>query len=174
VPITPDTKDWTWVLDRPCPQCGFDASGYDPSSVSAALRENAAAWAAVLARPDVRVRPSEDRWSPLEYACHVRDVFRLFERRLALMLEEDDPVFANWDQDETALADRYDLQDPVAVGKGLASAAATYAARLDTVRGDQWDRPGTRSNGSRFSVATLALYALHDPIHHLWDVTTGP
>ena len=25
-PITPDTKDWTWVLDRPCPECGYDAS----------------------------------------------------------------------------------------------------------------------------------------------------
>ncbi len=24
--ITPDTKDWTWVLERPCPDCGFVAS----------------------------------------------------------------------------------------------------------------------------------------------------
>src|SRR4051794_791858 len=23
-PVEPDTKDWTWVLDRPCPECGFD------------------------------------------------------------------------------------------------------------------------------------------------------
>lgn len=23
--IEPDTKDWTWVLDRPCPECGFEA-----------------------------------------------------------------------------------------------------------------------------------------------------
>ncbi len=22
--IVPDTKDWTWVLERTCPQCGFD------------------------------------------------------------------------------------------------------------------------------------------------------
>lgn len=22
--ITAETKDWTWVLDRPCPDCGFD------------------------------------------------------------------------------------------------------------------------------------------------------
>ena len=26
MPIEPDTKDWTWVLERPCPECGFDAS----------------------------------------------------------------------------------------------------------------------------------------------------
>jgi hypothetical protein len=24
VTIIPDTKDWTWVLDRPCPECGLD------------------------------------------------------------------------------------------------------------------------------------------------------
>ena len=24
--IEPDTKDWTWVLERPCPECGFDAA----------------------------------------------------------------------------------------------------------------------------------------------------
>ena len=21
-----DTKDWTWVLERPCPDCSFDAA----------------------------------------------------------------------------------------------------------------------------------------------------
>jgi len=24
MPIMPDTKDWTWVLRRACPECGFD------------------------------------------------------------------------------------------------------------------------------------------------------
>ena len=23
MPIEPDTKDWTWVLDRRCEECGF-------------------------------------------------------------------------------------------------------------------------------------------------------
>jgi hypothetical protein len=35
-------------------------------------------------------------WSTLEYACHVRDVFRLYDRRLALMLDEDDATFARY------------------------------------------------------------------------------
>jgi hypothetical protein len=33
-------------------------------------------------------RPSDDRWSALEYACHVRDVFRLYDERLEMMLTE--------------------------------------------------------------------------------------
>ena len=26
--IQPDDKDWTWVLDRRCPECGLDVSDY--------------------------------------------------------------------------------------------------------------------------------------------------
>ena len=61
----------------------------------------------------------------------MRDVFRLFDRRLHLMLDEDDPTFANWDQDETAVADRYGEQDPATVvGDQLVAAAEAMARRL--------------------------------------------
>jgi len=71
------------------------------------LRDIAAAWVAVLEQPDnVRKRPSPRAWSPLEYACHVRDVFRLYDQRLQRMLLEDAPLFPNWDQDATAIAER--------------------------------------------------------------------
>ena len=39
--------------------------------------------------------------------------------------------------------------------------------------GDQWQRPGGRSDGARFTVGTLARYLLHDPVHHVWDVERG-
>jgi hypothetical protein len=29
---------------------------------------------------------------------------------------------------------------------------------------------GLRSDGSEFTVLTLGQYALHDLVHHLWDV----
>src|ERR1700753_162927 len=102
--ITPDTKDWTWVLQRPCPECGLVAAEVPPTAVAGLLRGAAADWAAELARPGVRDRPRPDRWSALEYGCHVRDVFRTFDYRLGLMLTEDDPLYPNWDQDETAVA----------------------------------------------------------------------
>ena len=37
-PIEPDAKDWTWVLDRPCPECGFDARAFPREEVGAMLR----------------------------------------------------------------------------------------------------------------------------------------
>jgi hypothetical protein len=173
VPIVPDDKDWTWVLERPCPECGFDAATVPPQSVAALLRANAAAWERVLQQPDevVRQRPAEDRWSPLEYACHVRDVCRLYDERLVLMLREDDPLYPNWDQDVTAVVERYSEQDPATVAVQLRSAASALADGFDAVQGAQWLRPGRRSDGARFSIAGFSRYLLHDPVHHLYDVT---
>ena len=73
--------------------------------------------------PAVTARPQPAVWSPLEYGAHVRDVFRLFDQRLLLMLTEDDPRFANWDQDETAIRERYAEQDPEVVADELEAAA---------------------------------------------------
>ncbi len=128
----------------------------------------------MLARDDAAVRPRPDVWSATEYACHVRDVHRLYTQRLALMLAEDDPRFANWDQDETAVRDRYDLQDPAAVAVGLAAASEEMATAYDGIRGDQWTRTGVRGDGAHFTVDSFARYFLHDVEHHLWDVTGRP
>jgi hypothetical protein len=170
MPITPDTKDWTWVLERPCAECGFSAAGLDYDAIPALVRQNATAWPAVLARSDVAVRPDEDTWSALEYAAHVRDVFRIFRIRLNLILTEDDPLFANWDQDATAVAERYNDQDPVVVAADLTAAAASVADAFAAVPPAGRDRTGRRSDGARFTVTTLAQYFVHDPTHHLHDV----
>ena len=119
-------------------------------------------------------RPSDDRWSPLEYGCHVRDVYRLYRYRLQLMLDEDDPTYPNWDQDQTAIDDRYAEQDPAVVVTELRDAAESLSAGFDSVTGDAWHRTGTRGDGAHFTVETFARYFVHDPIHHLYDVTGIP
>jgi hypothetical protein len=168
--IEPDTKDWTWVLERPCPECGLDASAVTPGSLADAFAATAARWAAALADEDAAVRPADNVWSPLEYACHVRDVHRVFGERLHRMLTEDDPLFDNWDQDAAAVQDRYDEQDPAVVSEEVARETRAVAERYAAVSGADWDRPGRRSNGSVFTVATLGRYHLHDVVHHLHDV----
>ena len=109
-------------------------------------------------------------WSASEYGCHVRDVLRLFRERLNLMLTEDDPVFANWDQDATAVADDYFHQQPADVLAAIERELPLTAEAFDGVQGDQWLRPGRRSNGSVFTVGTFAVYFLHDILHHVHDV----
>jgi hypothetical protein len=175
--IVPDGKDWTWVLERVCPECGFDAATVPAVEVTGLVLRVGAVWRRLLAeRPiaELRRRPSADRWSPLEYACHVRDVLRLFDERLVLMLTQDHPHYPNWDQDATAVAERYNEQDPAQVATDLATAAARIATRFATVTGDQWHRTGERSDGARFTVDSFARYFLHDPVHHLHDVDGLP
>ena len=168
--IEPDTKDWTWVLERPCPECGFDASEVRRDDVAGRMRANADAWVGVLDDPDAAVRPAPHIWSVLEYACHVRDVHRVFGERLRMMLAVDYPLFEDWDQDVAAVAGAYGDQDASVVAQELSSAAERVATTYSGVEGAQWDRQGRRSNGSEFTIETIARYHLHDVEHHLRDV----
>lgn len=163
--IAPDTKDWTWVLDETCPECGFDSTAVAFGDVAPAVRANAALWPVVLAGPGATSRPDDGTWSPTEYAAHVRDVHRIFEHRVRLMLAEDGPSFANWDQDVTAVEERYDLADPAEVAPALVAAAESVAAVYDGVPTDALDRTGFRSNGSAFTTSstTPGTYADSSP-----------
>jgi hypothetical protein len=172
--IPRETKDWTFVLERPCPECGLDVRSIPPETVAVRLREVAAGWRGVLTGPgQLGIRPAPTVWAPVEYACHVRDVCRIFHSRLQLMLTEDDPLFPNWDQDQAAEDGRYLAQEPRQVASELGAAAEVLAAAFDQVAGAQWDRTGTRSDGAHFTVRSFARYLLHDVAHHLYDVT-GP
>ncbi|MFG2693794.1 DinB family protein [Kitasatospora sp. NPDC048407] len=171
--MIPDTKDWTWVLERPCAECGLDTSAVGFEQVPGMIRANAAAWTELLAGDPavLRERPRAEVWSVLEYACHVRDVFRLFDVRLKLMLAEDDPLFANWDHDATAVEERYGEQEAAVVSEELADGAEQLARSFETVPDAARARTGLRSDGARFTVESFARYLIHDPVHHRYDVT---
>ncbi|MGZ4713493.1 MAG: DinB family protein [Acidimicrobiia bacterium] len=172
--IEPDAKDWTWVVERPCPECGFDAAAHDPRATSTRIREVAASFRAALEAPDAVQRFRPDRWSLLEYGCHVRDVLVIYRGRLGRMLTEDDPMYENWDQDATAREADYSAQDPATVATELENAAGALAADFDGVGAGAWSRPGRRSDGATFTVATFSQYLVHDLVHHVWDVAAAP
>jgi hypothetical protein len=166
--IVPDDKDWTWVIDRPCAECGYDSATVDRTQIAAMIRANAGTWTKILALGDVvHRRPRPHHWSPLEYACHVRDVFRIYDHRLTRMLTEDDPTYLNWDQDATAVDERYREQDPAIVATELSDAAEQLATRFDHVQGEQWLRTGNRSDGAHFTIDTFSRYLVHDVVHHV-------
>jgi hypothetical protein len=168
--IEPDDKDWTWVLARPCPECGYDAAAVAPTEVADRIRRDADEWIRRLADPDAATRRRPAVWSVLEYGCHVRDVHRIFDERVRSMLTQHEPLFANWDQDRTAVEDDYASQNPGVVAGQLFDAAVTVADTYASVPEHGWPRRGLRSNGSEFTVASLALYHLHDIVHHAYDV----
>lgn len=171
--IVPDDKDWTWVLERPCPECGYDAAAIVSVGLPALLRESAEPWGAVLSGEHATDRPRAGVWSPTEYACHVRDMHRIFGERVGLMRTADPNEgarFDNWDQDAAAIESDYASQDPAVVLTELVAAAEQAAGEYAAVAEDDWQRRGLRSNGSAFTIETIGRYHLHDAVHHLWDV----
>ena len=171
----PDTKDWTWVLERACPECGFDSGAPARDELAGLAVVIGGQWQRTLAtHPEPRTRPAPRVWSPLEYGCHVRDVFDLATMRTGLMREEDGVRFANWDQDATAVEDAYADQDPAVVAQEIGAAARAYGDVVASVRADEWTRRGLRSDGATFTVESFTRYLLHDPAHHLADVTGQP
>jgi hypothetical protein len=169
--IIPDEKDWTWVLSKPCPECGFDASSVTPATAATTIPALLPRWQQALKRAGVEDRPDDSTWSVLEYAAHVRDVFDVFTGRLELMLSRENPTFPNWDQDQAALEGGYPSLDPRQVSADLVQTGEDAAAAFAAVTPEQWGRRGLRSNGSEFTVLTLSGYFMHDVIHHLNDVS---
>ena len=171
----PDTKDWTWVLRERCTECGFDSRGPARGELAALIGEVGHRWVDDFSRvASPEVRPAPAVWSPLEYACHVRDVLDLAAYRVRLMLDEDEPHFANWDQDVTAIQDEYGSQDPATVARQIDVATHGFADVVGDVPDDAWLRRGHRGDGAEFTVESFTRYLLHDPIHHLTDITGRP
>jgi hypothetical protein len=59
------------------------------------------------------------------------------------------------------------------VADELQFAASKLADAFDVVTGPQWRRTGRRDDGATFTVESFGRYLLHDPVHHLHDVTAG-
>ncbi len=165
--------DWTWVLERPCDHCGYQADALERDELGGRIRGVGGAWRETLGRGSAvsRLRDGDDRiWTPLQYGCHVSDVVKLFDERTRQMLKKrKPPTFTDWDQEEEAVKSDYAKQDPAKVAYDLASSAGNYADLLDRVNGDEWQNEGIRSDGERFTVESLARYMLHEVEHHLWD-----
>lgn len=166
----PDSKDWTWILDGVCNECGQDVRALNPKQIAGLVRGSVDLYTTVLQHGDVRLRPSPQVWSPLEYCAHVSEMYEVMTRRLELMISQEAPTFANWDQDEAAIHNNYASLSPEHVARQLNDSAAGFAGVLEGLEDSQIPRRGYRSNGSVFTVATLSQYAWHDAVHHLHDL----
>ena len=174
VPIEPDTKDWTWVLRASrAPSAASTPPTSSAPTCPRLIRDNARGWSRVLAGPDAPGRPRRDVWSPLEYACHVRDVHRLFDERLRADAR---PRTTRGSPTGTRTRPRsrsdYAEQDPAVVGAELVDGGRrrggdVYAA----VHRRPVAAAGLRAaTAVEFTVETLGRYHLHDVVHHLHDV----
>ena len=148
----PDTKDWTWVLERACPECGFDARSVRPFEVKNRVYANASAWRGVLADPGAAVRPAPGVWSPLEYACHVRDVHRVFAGRVRRCWPRTTRCSTTGTRTGPRPPARTATRTRPPWPTSWSTRPPTSTELYGSVAGAQWDRPGRRGNGSVFTV----------------------
>jgi hypothetical protein len=157
-----------------CPECGFTYGALPRPQLAPALRASGPALASRLsaAPVDLRRRRADDEWSPLEYACHVRDVSLMQRDRLYVALVEDEPSFKPMYREERVSFDRYQEQDPAEVAEQLTMATALLAHAFAGLTEEQWGRPLMYGfpGPSRRDVEWVAHHTLHEMTHHLADI----
>jgi hypothetical protein len=139
-----------------------------------AVVEGAAALGALLTRPgaDVRSRRKPTVWSPLEYACHVRDVLLVQRERVLLARRREVPTLEPMGREKRVDHDGYATQDPEDVIRQLADAAQLLANVLSRLDVSDWDRtvlynyPAPAERSLRW----VAVHTLHEVHHHTADV----
>jgi len=159
-----------------CPQCGFVFADLAPAAIPAALRGGARATCEALERAEdrgrARTRPGPEVWSPLEYACHVRDVLFVQRDRVLLALVEDVPGFAPMHRDERVVLAGYGDEDTAEVADELVTGANLLAkvfARLSPpqlARRCVYNFPETAER----DVTWMGRQTVHETVHHLQDV----
>jgi S-DNA-T family DNA segregation ATPase FtsK/SpoIIIE len=129
--------------------------------------------ALLAANGSVRTRREAEEWSPLEYACHVRDVLFMQRDRLFVALVEEEPSFKPMYREERVALDRYNDQSPTEVSQQLTMAAAMFANLLRTLDQEQWTRSLVYGfpDPARRDVTWVGHHTLHEVVHHRQDIT---
>jgi hypothetical protein len=157
-----------------CPQCGFTYGALPRQELSLKLSGCGGDYGPRLAADPVllRTRRSPQQWSPLEYACHVRDVALMQRDRLYVALVEDEPSFKPMYRDQRVAFDRYDTQAPAVVADQVKMAADLLANAFAGLDAPQWSRGVVYGypDPAHRDVEWMAHHTLHELVHHLADI----
>ncbi len=111
-------------------------------------------------------RDGADGWSVIEILCHLRDFDGFYQDRIALMLNETNPVLRGYDHEAIARDDRYQEQD---VREALDLYLASRRAFLTMVQGlseDQLERTGIHPEHGEMTVLNQAFRSVTHDIEH--------
>jgi hypothetical protein len=158
----------------PCAGCGFRYDLRQATSAGDDIRATAAEVVSLLCNSGggVRRRAQPVIWSPLEYACHLRDVLLVQRERVLAARRANGADCVSMGREERAEHDGYNEQDPLEVARQLSDAATLFSNVLARLAGDDWERtvvyhyPETSERSLRW----VAVHTAHELQHHLLDI----
>lgn len=158
-----------------CEQCGFRYDLGQAAEAGDTITSGAAHIATVLRDGEgavLRERRRPDLWSPLEYACHVRDVLLVQRERLLTARRRDTPGFEPMGRDERVDHDGYADQRPGDVARQLEDGARLFANVLARLGPDDWDRTALYNypEPTERSLRWIAVHTVHEVHHHRLDI----
>ena len=156
--------------------CGFEWDAVISSEVGQRIIKSAAEIANLISSNSTsNSRPTNEVWSPVEYAGHVRDVLFNIRDRLIVAINEDNPLCKGLFGTSRIELGLYKNDAPAVVAEELRVAASLFARTWDripeTIRDRTmvygWPRLADRS------LHWVAAQALHEVEHHLSDIRAG-
>ncbi|MFZ1062442.1 MAG: DinB family protein [Acidimicrobiales bacterium] len=117
-------------------------------------------------------RPAPDRWSILEYAAHMRDVFMSIRERIVRACIEENSVGSPIYRDERVNLGFYKLDTPDDVATELLAMSRLFVRTFEALPPTFEQRVFTYSPLTDMKVTVLwaGAQALHECEHHLGDV----
>ena len=119
-----------------------------------------------LSDDDWRRRPSPDKWSIVEIACHLRDLERLFVERFAKMAWQERPALWMTDNERVAEALRYREADPAAAAREWKRLRGDTLTLLRALPHATWQCTGLHPKRGEITIEQLVSVLVgHDQGH---------
>jgi hypothetical protein len=154
-----------------CAECGFDGSAWTDAEAADAISGLPARWSDAIsgvADADLQRRPIPTMWSIAEYVDHVREV--LFGMRFLLDTAINDPRTDLGEPPDPAFEPEPRAIDVDVALAGLSREAEQLSDVLAVAPPSAWTATVIVS-GDVLDLHWIARHAVHDPTHHLRDVT---
>ncbi len=155
-----------------CRECGFRYA-LAPAEIAAACEASlgdvvAAAGGVPTALRARRIAPPV--WSPNAYCAHLADATELIEGRVRRIATEDRPLLPGYDQDEAAVAGRFDEVPMAASLPRIEAAVARFTALVRSLPEDAWSRAGVHEEAGDLRLRDIAHDMPHELTHHAGDL----
>jgi DinB superfamily len=154
-----------------CAECGFDGQEWTDADAVIAISDLPTRWCdavAGLTDADLQRRPFPTMWSIAEYVDHVREV--LFGMRFLLDTAVNDPGTDLGEPPEPTFEPEPRPIDVDVALAGLSHEAEQLSCALADMPRSAWTSTVIVS-GDALDLRWIARHGVHDPTHHLRDVS---